>query len=290
VWSLSSYRDALSFGINRATSNALNGGRKLLESTLITQHFQFSLLGVFGRAEGLASLFCGRVAQQVLGALYPVITRADPRSERFRRIAGLVLQSVAWVTIPIAVILGMQAEEVTELLYGEKWTSVVPLLPLAMAVGAAQGIGASVYQLLLANEERRLCIRADLAAFCIGASTMLALIPHGVRPYLIGAIAVNVVIAVILLVLLVRTRGLMLYDLSMALLPPLIASVVAAAATAALRTLIPSSAPLIVSLLAASTGFALAYVVSLRLFFRSSVTGLLEYVPGGQAMARLLML
>jgi O-antigen/teichoic acid export membrane protein len=287
-WNWGSYRDALSFGLNRAVSNGLNGGRKLLESSLITEHFQFSSLGVFGRAEGLANLFCGRVAQQVLGALYPVITRADPASDRFRRIAGLVLRSVAWVIIPAAVLLAMEADRLTTLLYGEKWQSVVQLLPLAMAVGAAQGLGASAYQLLLANEERRLCLRSDTAAFLIGSGTMLALIPQGVLPYLAGAVAANSLIAFILLALLVRTRGLALRSVWTALLPTAVASCLAATAIAALHMLVPPGIPSILYLILAGAIFVATYALALRLLFRSSLVDLLEYVPGGQVMAKVL--
>ena len=170
-WNYVSYRDALHFGFSRAGSSALNGGRYLLQNTLITHHFQFSTLGIFGRAENLANMFCGRIAQEVTGALYPIITRAEAHSHRFQRISGLVLQSVAWVVIPIAAFFSLEAENIVTTLFGSKWLEVIPLLPPAMAIGVTVSIGATAYRLLLANNQSRLCLRSDMAAFAMAAVT-----------------------------------------------------------------------------------------------------------------------
>lgn len=289
-WNWVGYRDALSFGFNRAGSNALNSGRKLLESTLISRYFQFASLGVFGRADSLSNLFCGRVAQQVLGALYPIITRADPRSQQFQRIAGLVLRSVAWVIIPIAVLFAMEAHAITTVLYGSKWASVIPLLPLAMAVGALQGVGSTAYHLLLANEERRWCLRSDMAAFVVGAGTMIALIPFGVRPYLMGAVGVNLVIGVVLTGLLLRTGGVQGRSVWEALVPPLVASGLAAIAVLAARQVLPADTHLLVGLMLTGVVFGVAYVLALRLLYRTAIAELVNYVPGGRHVAKLLVL
>ncbi len=127
-WSYSSYRETLQFGLNRAGSNALNGGRVLIQNTLITNNYQFAGFGIFGRAEGLANMLCGRIAQEVSNALYPVITHVEEQTERFQRISGLVLQSIAWVVIPIAVFFSLEAEKIVRLLYGSKWLDVITLL------------------------------------------------------------------------------------------------------------------------------------------------------------------
>ncbi|MGH8050043.1 MAG: oligosaccharide flippase family protein [Arenimonas sp.] len=289
-WNKSDYRDALSFGLNRAGSNALNGGRKLFESTLITQYFQFSSLGIFGRAEGLANMFCGRVAQQTLASLYPVITRAEPHSERFQRIAGLVLRSVAWVIMPIAVFFALQADNIIHVLYGQKWLAVVPLLPLAMAVAVAQSLGSSTYSLLLANEERKLCLRSDMAAFVLGVCTIWLVVPFGMHTYLWAAIGVNVIIACVLVVLLVRSNGLNLKDFMHSIWSSALSCAVAGGAMWAALHFIPLSPYRWLDGFIAGLVFGPLYLLALRLLFRSSLVQLLEYVPARQFLARLLIL
>ena len=289
-WNYASYRDALHFGFNRAGSNALNGGRSLLQSTLITHHFQFSALGLFGRAEGLANMFCGRIAQEVSNALYPVITRAEAHSERFQRISGLVLQSVAWVVIPIATFLSLEAENIVKLFYGSKWLAVIPLLPLAMAIGVTVSIGATAYRLLLANDQSRLCLRSDMAAFAMAATAMLVLIPQGLIPYLIGATIVSAAIASILIVLLIRTRGLQPEKLVAALAPPAIAAIAGGALSWTMKTQLPDNLPPALQVIPAGLLFTAAYVLVLRVLFRAHLAEIMEYLPGGKRIGRLLYL
>lgn len=289
-WSYAGYLESMRFGMNRAMSNALNGGRYLIQNAQITQSVQFAGLGVFSRAEGLANMFCGRVSQQATGALYPIITRAHAKSEQFRRMSRLVLSAVAWVVVPIACFLSLEAHGVVALLYGPKWLEVVPLLPLAMGCGVAVSLGATAYAMLLANDQARLCLRSDLAAFVVGVLPMVILIPLGLKAYLWGALAANVFIAVVLLTILVRTQGLDLRGLATALAPPTLAGSVATAALTGVRSLQPEDAPVIASLLVVWATFCIAYLLVLRIGFRPLLAEIVEYLPGGRRLARLLML
>lgn len=289
-WNYASYRDTLHFGFNRAGSNSLSSGRFLLQSTLITQYFQFSALGQFGRAEGLANMFCGRIAQEVSNALYPVITRAEAYSERFQRISGLVLQSVAWVVIPIAALFSLEAENIVKIMYGEKWLAVIPMLPLAMAIGVAVSIGATAYRLLLANDQSRLCLRSDMAAFAMAVTAMLVLIPQGLFPYLIGAVVVSAMIASILIILLIRTRGLQAIALVTAIAPPAVAAIAGVALSWAMKAQLPGNLPPVLQVIPVALLFATTYVVILRVLFRAHLAELMAYLPGGKQIGKLLYL
>lgn len=289
-WDYASYRDALHFGFNRAASNALNGGRQLLQSGLVTQHFQFSTLGVLGRAEGLTNMFCGRIAQEFCSALYPIITRAEAHSERFQRISGLVLQSVAWVVIPIAAFLSIEAANVVMLLFGSKWLAVIPLLPLTMTIGVMVSIGATAYRLLLANDQSRLCVRADIASFGMATTAMLLLIPQGVQTYLIGAVVVSAVIATMLAALLIRTGGLETGKLAVALIPPAIAAIMGYALVRFLQTQVTDNLPTAVRLASSALLFSGVYLLVLRAFFKRLLKELVEYLPGAERIGKALCL
>lgn len=289
-WSYSSYRESIRFGLNRAGSNAMNGGRALLQNTLITQNAHFTGLGLFSRAEGLANMFCGRVSQQVTTALFPVVTRAEAQSEQFQRISGLVLRGVMWIVIPIGVFVGTQAEPLVHVLYGQKWLLVTPLLPLAMGSGIALSLGAAAYSLLLANNQSRLCLRSDVVAFLLAALPMVALIPLGLRTYLIGALAANSAIAVILVTLLTRSKGLVLRSLSTALLVPAVAAVVASISAYGISLMLPAGVADIVTLVVAWLGFTSAYLLALRLLFHAPLAEIVRYLPGSKFIQRLLRL
>jgi PST family polysaccharide transporter len=289
-WNYGSYRETVQFGLNRAGSNAMNGGRALLQNSLITHNANFAGLGLFSRAEGLAHMFCGRVAQQVTVGLYPVVTRAAAQSDQFRRISGLVLSGVAWFVVPIGVFFSLQAASLVHVLYGQKWLAVAPLLPLAMGCGVAISIGATAYSLLLANDQSRLCLRSDTAAFFIAALPMVALIPLGLQAYLAGALVASVVIAAILVTLLVRTRGLRRDGLLRALTPPVVSAVLAAITVRAIDSGVLAESPEFIALLACWLAFTVVYVLTLRFLFRAPLTEIVAYLPGGTRIARMLRL
>ncbi len=290
TWNRHAYQDAMHFGLNRIASNAMNSGRKMVESTSITHYFQFSGLGVFGRAEGLANMFCGRIGQQVVAALYPIITRADPGSERFQKIAGLVLRSIAWVTIPIAIWFSMEARAITTLLYGAKWDSVVSILPWSMFVGATQAIGSCVYALLLANEARKQCIRSDIFAMILVVTCVLVMMPIGLKQYLIGLGLVYIVVDTVLITLLVKTRGIEISSMWSALFPPLLAACIGISVVYLVQTNITVPMPLVIQTIFAGTIFGSIYLVVIRQFFRHQLVELLDYMPAGHLAKKVLVL
>jgi O-antigen/teichoic acid export membrane protein len=283
-WQYSSYRETLRFGFQRAGSNALNGGRSLVQNALITQYTQYAGLGIFNRADGLANMFCGRVAQEVGNAIYPVITRADAQSERFQRISALVLRAVAWVVIPIAVFLSLEAEPIVGLVYGPKWLSVVPLLPLVLAMTAIGSIGATTYRLLLANDQTRMCLTSDLFAFSIAVPVMLLLVPVGLIAYLWGALAVSAVIAFLLVSMLVASAGVTVNGVLVSLVPALTGAAGAMLISQQFAALLPAVLPVFVRIMIVGVAFAATYVAVLRLLFGSALRDVLDYVPGAVAI------
>lgn len=289
-WDYPSYREALHFGINRAGANALNSGRGLLQTSLISHHFQFQTLGLFGRAEGLANMFCTRVSQEVVNALYPVITRTEARSERFQRISGLVLQAVAWVVFPIAAFFSLEAENIVRVVYGTKWLSVVPLLPWVMALGVTISMGSAAYRLLLANNQSRLCLRSDVMSFAMATAAMVVLIPQGLIPYLIGATIVGVAVGAILILMLIWTKAIQPSRLFAALAPPTIAAIAGCSVSWAAKTLLPDYLPPALQVIPTGFLFAATYVVVLRTLFHKNLTEIIEYMPGGKRVSRFLLL
>ena len=64
----------------------------------------FAALGVLNRSVGLAQLFCLKVAAQLIYAIYPILTRIEDTDGKAARVSSLVIQTVAWTTIPIVIL------------------------------------------------------------------------------------------------------------------------------------------------------------------------------------------
>jgi O-antigen/teichoic acid export membrane protein len=287
-WHAGRYRASRIFGLNRVASATLVTGSSLLESGVLAHAVGYAALGIFGRANGMAALFCIRVSALLMAALYPVLARIPARTDAFQRIGGLVLRIVAWTVVPVALLLSLVGDRFVLTLYGSRWTAVIPLVPWAMGIGACLACVQTCYYLLLAHENSRDCLRADIWRL-IGMALALALaLRFGLVPYL-GAIAVVHGVALIMLVHWLVAGGALRYDsLAAAFMPPAAAAVLAGIGAEATRRLgFGDLAPLPL-LLAYGSVFGIIYVATLRLLFGRLLRELVTYLPKGDAVQRLL--
>src|SRR5262249_24754477 len=159
-------------------------GRRTIEESLLAGSYDFAGLGVFTRSIRLATLIAGRIGSIAIISLYPVITRADQGSLQFQRYPGLVLRGVVWVPVPAAVFLALSAADIVSLLYGQRWSAVIPLLPLAAAAVSFGGIASVASTLLLAKDEIKACLFIDGVSAVLGVILGLWLVPVGMEIYL----------------------------------------------------------------------------------------------------------
>jgi O-antigen/teichoic acid export membrane protein len=285
-WSWRGYQNTVYFGLQRAGAAMTGQTRQTIEQALLAGTYDFAALGIFTRSVGLATLVAGRLGSVATGALYPVITRAEQRSPQLQRYTSLVLRGVAWATVAAAAFLALTASDVTTLLYGERWTAVVPLLPWAVAGVALLGIGSAANTLLLANNEGRLCLVVDAVSAAIGIALALVFVQRGIELYLAALAGHGAFVLALTLWLLWAKRGIATDGIVAALIPAAVAGAAGAGTVAFVREVLASQM-LVLRLGLEFALFILIYVAVLRVLFKSSLGELLDVVPGGEQLARL---
>jgi O-antigen/teichoic acid export membrane protein len=289
-WSWQKYRETLRFGINRMGSAGLIAGRQIVEQMALAGFYDFAVLGLFTRSVGLATMSAGRIGAVVVLSLYPVITRADPRSDRFRRIAGLVLRGVAWMTIPAAVFLALAAPDMVGLLYGPKWTGVTPLLPFAATQVALGGLAATANELLVAHDDVQVCFKIDILSAVVGVALVFWMLPQGPQLYLCALTVQSALVLTVTLIALHATKGIDIAAVRAAFVPPTVAGLTAGATLAALQP-----ATNLIDVTVARVGidalvFAAAFLLVIRLGFAGPLRELLHVAPGGRQLASVMHL
>jgi len=278
-WSRKGYEPAARFGFTRVSGASLATASQLCENAVLARAVGFVALGVFGRAGGLAQMSCLKVGTILMQALYPVLTKIAPGSERYRQVAALVLRSVAWVAVPLGVIVAVLGRPVVNVLYGAKWVEVIPLVASAMAMGVALSLSQAAYFVLLAHQRQRRCLVVD--AVRLGGTLLLlaVLLPRGVSAYLQGLAVLHACTFTIVARWLRQDRAITLPGLVSAIAPPLAGS----AAGIALCEIARRSAGIAVegfwSGLAYGSVFAAVYVLALRLLFESQLRELVACLP-----------
>ena len=290
-WSWAAYRPALRFGLARVGSGLVGGGRQLLESGVVTALVGFAALGLLSRSVGFATMFCQRIASQLLYAIYPVLTRIEGGGGDPVRAGTLVLRLVMWTVTPIAVTLAVLAEPVIRIVYGERWTAVIPLLPWAMAWGAVSAGTHSAYMLLLARHQARMCLLSDVGVLGGTALALFLVLSHGTLQYLVAITVIQSIALAFLLTALTRVGGASAPGVTFALLPPSISAGIAWASLATLRWWFGWEAP--TTFLGAMTwgaSFSSLYVALLRLAFRQQLVELIAHFPAHRTWSRCLFL
>ena len=284
------FRPARRFGLTRMLTLTLIAVASVAESMTLTSALGFAVLGVFGRALGLAQLLCGRLATLLSIAIYPVLTRVPPASAAFRRAGSLYLRGVTWAVVPAAAIAALLADPMVRTLYGDKWLDVIPFVPWAMAGAAFAAMAQTAYTVLLANGQQRACVAAD-GWRMVGVLAALALaLPGGPGRYLVALCGVHLVSFVVVSMSLWRGRALAEPALLEAVVPAAISATVAVGIVLGLERVLGITVRTVWVGAAMAPLFCLAYVAALRILFRTPLADVIGHLPRSQHVARALRL
>ncbi|HXT69802.1 MAG TPA: oligosaccharide flippase family protein [Vicinamibacterales bacterium] len=284
------FRPAWRFGLTRLLTLTFVAIAAVMESMTLASVLGFALLGIFGRAIGLAQLLCGRLATLLAIAIFPVLTRVPRASDAFRRAGGLYLRVVAWTVIPAAVLAALLADPIVRALYGSRWVNAIPLVPWALAAAAFAAIAQTAYTVLLASGQQRACAIAD-AWKMVGILGALALaLPAGPTRYLAAVSAVQFVALLVVSRLLWKSEGMAKPALFEALAPAVVSAATAGAALWATGVLSPQQVPTLGAAALAVPLFATVYVAVLRLLFGGALREVVGHLPRARALSRVLLL
>lgn len=290
TWSWARYREAWHFGLTRIGSAAASSARQLAESGTLSRVLGFATLGIFNRALGLAQMFCIKFSDQLLYAIYPVLTRLGQDANKVAQINGLVLRFVAWVVVPVGMVFSLLAAPVVNVVYGPKWREVIPLLPWAMLCGVLMALSQSANSLLLARQAPFRCLLVD--GFVLGGTGLLLVLvlPHGLEAYVKGLAILQLAAFAVLSGQLLKVGALRLAGLAGALLPPIICAMVAGLACEFARGALHSAVATFWAASAYGVGFMVVYLVALRLMFADLFGEMVHHLPARSFVGRVLLL
>jgi O-antigen/teichoic acid export membrane protein len=287
TWSWKIYKPAWRFGVSRIGSGLSFSGRQIIESMVLAAVLGFSGLGVFNRAIALAQMFCTRLAIQLMTSIYPLLTRLDEQTGKATRAGDLILRSVTWIAIPIAVTFSLFAQPIVRTIYGERWIAIESLLPWTMALAALMAVFHAGYMLLLARQNAKKCLFIDIFLLVGTIASLVISFGRGARFYLICLLIVQLLGAIILVRWLRAAKAITMRGIAQSFIPALVSIAIAGGSVMLLARLFSSRFAVALILSGVLCGI---YLIVLRLMFRSQLTELLRYFPARDAIAKVFML
>lgn len=289
-WTWRNYVASWKFGLNRMASNYFSRGGEFFQQVGVAHFADLATLGYFGRALGLFRMSVIDFSSTATYAIYPVLTKFEPRTPEFARAASLVLRGICWVVVPTSVMVGLYSDVVIRYVFGEQWLDAILLVPLATGIGCTTAVTACVYQLSLANKQEKDCLYVDAAHFA-GMTISIPLLAFGsLQSYMLGLLTTEVVIFVVLCWKLKQANGVTTAEVFKSLAEPAAATTLAVGTTFGMMNVAgwPPEAPLVTILSGISCG--MLYVFVLRILFPQSFAELTKVAPAASRVARLLRL
>ena len=145
-FSIESFKQLFSFGGFILASNLINTFCNNVQGLLIGKFFNPAMLGYYTQAyklENIASHSISNVADQVS---YPVLSKFQSDNNAMKNAIYRLLSSIAYITLPLMLLLVLIAEPLILLLYGEKWIPSVPYFQIICVGGIAVCLQGVTYQ------------------------------------------------------------------------------------------------------------------------------------------------
>jgi O-antigen/teichoic acid export membrane protein len=287
-WDAVAYKSAWTYGLTRMASVLVIWTRQLLESSVLVKIAGFALVGIYGRALGLAAICCLKVPSMLTQSLFPLLTKLEPGSSSSSKASTLVFCSVAWPTFPVAVIFSVLAAPVINTLYGPRWSAAIPFVPWALAASAATALAQTGSILLVANLRQKKSFCIDVIALVGTTFSLLLLAPKDLRYYLIGVASFQSTALVIMLVWLCQTRAIDLQGITASVILPAADVGVTYVVMEFVRPYLGVSR--IPGALCYGLLFSLAYLLLLRLTLERQCREFVRFFPGHTRLLRWLAL
>jgi O-antigen/teichoic acid export membrane protein len=126
------------------------------DSAFVGRLLGITALGFYQMAYHLSNMTATEVSHVVLQVMFPVYSKMQQDIERLGKAYLEVLQLVAFISAPIAVMIFMLAKDFTAIFLGEKWLPMVPAMKILAFAGFFRSIAATAGGVFFAVKKPRI--------------------------------------------------------------------------------------------------------------------------------------
>ena len=167
----------LRFGGYLTAFNVLNYFTRNADNVMLGFAWGAGPLGIYSKAYGLLLLPLRQINAPIAAVAIPALSRLQDKPDEFRTFYRSMLRLIAYVTMPLVVVLGVLAEEVTLLVLGPNWGEAAPVFRVLAFFGVVQSVSSTTGWVLTALGRTRRMLEWNfigtpviVAAFAIGLS------------------------------------------------------------------------------------------------------------------------
>lgn len=188
-YSWTSFKNLFGFGSFILCANLFETFCERISSLLVGKWFYASTLGYFSKAVNTSDLSSMSISGVVLETTYPLYATVQDDKERLANIVKQAVTLLAYVTVPMLLILIVLAKPLFIILYSEKWLPSVPYFQMLCIGGMATCLQAVNTQPIAAIGESKVMFKWSVFKRSIGIIIQfILLVFFGMKGLLIGIV------------------------------------------------------------------------------------------------------
>lgn len=172
-------RDLIGFSNDVLVANLLRYFGRNADNLLIGKFVGVTELGFYALAYNLMMLPVLRFSQVLAGVLFPALSRLQEDLEKLKRSWFRATRTLGAVTVPLMLGLIVLAPQFVQVVYGQKWLPVVPLLQVLTMSGIFQSLGLLNSTVLLALGKTQLRLKLTFYSVGLAVVAFLVGLPYG---------------------------------------------------------------------------------------------------------------
>lgn len=144
-------RELLGFGGNVTGFNIVNYLSRNADNILIGKLLGPAALGFYSKAYGLLMMPITQIRGPLMGVGMPALSRLQAEPQRYKNYYLKMVQMLAFITIPMAILLGAYSHQIIMLVLGPKWEQAVGIFRILAFAAIIQPVAGTAGLVMLSS-------------------------------------------------------------------------------------------------------------------------------------------
>jgi PST family polysaccharide transporter len=180
-WSKDSLKEIVGFSLPLLGTQSLNYWVRNADNLLIGKYIGSSALGFYNQSYRIMLVPVRQIAGVISSVLFPSLAEIQDDKARIKAIYLKVTKLLSFITFPLMFGLCALAEPFVQILLGDKWMPMVPILRYLSIVGAFQSIGTLNGNIFQATGETAYQLRIGFPAKIFVIAAIVLGLPGGIE-------------------------------------------------------------------------------------------------------------
>ncbi len=172
-------RSMVALGGNLTAFNILNYFARNLDNILIGKFSGSGPLGLYSKAYGLLMFPIQQITSPIAAVAVPALSRLQNDPERYRRYYYRAINTIAFITMPLVVILAALSSEIMRIVLGNRWTGASPIFKVLAFAAFFQPVVSTTGWIFISLGQTRRMMHWGLIAVPVIVLSFIVGLPWG---------------------------------------------------------------------------------------------------------------